>query len=99
LEATLNKRYKIAICRECLGFGIELTTDEYIEFLGRIIKSSIARRTSPKDGEIRMPTQKFAVLQRAPGETKRCRHCEGTGWIFSDTPGAHVIPDITWRRR
>lgn len=85
----MNKRYRIVVCRECLGFGIRLTTDEYIERLKYIIESSVNEKSSP---------QKPVVLQRTSGKTKRCRRCKGTGWMFNNTPGAHVIPDMTWKR-
>jgi hypothetical protein len=85
----LDKRYRLVVCRECLGFGIKLTTDEYIERLKYIIESSVNEKSPP---------QKPAVLQRASRETKRCQRCKGTGWIFNNTLGTHVIPDMTWKR-
>lgn len=94
----MGKRYRLAVCRECLGFGIRLTTDEYMEILGCIVESSAAKQAS-SDDKTWTPIRKPVVLQRADGEIRRCQRCEGTGWMFTDTPGTHVLPDMTWERR
>lgn len=74
--------YGIKICGTCIGYGIKLTSAEYLV----IMRAVTAQK--PLDLDIR----------RKDNETERCSRCKGTGWVFVKDCTKTILPFRIWKR-
>ncbi len=74
--------YGTKICGKCIGYGIKLTSAEYLT----IMRAVTARKPLDLD------------VQRENSEIERCSRCKGTGWVFVKDCTKIVLPFRTWKR-